>query len=444
MKRHYLSSVCSLVLLLLITQGCKKPKQVILTKEQQKKIQEQILTEAPELKLPLNTTFGKDIELLGIDGPTKPVRVGQKITLTYYWKALKDIRTPWKVFGHLESGGKRQILDHHPMGSLYPVTKWKAGQIIVDKQTFTLDKKLTGKSAVLWVGFFDEQAWSNKKENIRLPITQKGNASADKVNRANVFSLSLITTGKGQKPAPKAPSYGVRTRKSPIVIDGKLDDAAWRTAARTRAFLRTDANRGDGSLATHGKILADDTHIYFGFHLKDKDIASPFTNRDDTLWKADVIELFLDPGADGENYVELQVNPANTVFDAVFRSHRSPKWEEAAQNTTIGLESAVWLDGTLNKSDDEDKAWSVEIKIPFADLPGVEGKPSPTDKWTANFYRIDNKGPRQMSHQRTWSPVGGDFHKLKGAGTLTFPATRPTAPKAPAKEAAPAPASEEK
>ena len=130
-----------LILVLLATTGCKKPKTVVLTKEQQKEIDAHVLTEAPTPRLPLGIQFGEAVRLIGMDGPKGTVRAGQKIEITYYWEVLQPPGPQWKIFGHLESGGKRQILDHHPVRNLYPTGQWKAGQYVVDKQAFTLDRE---------------------------------------------------------------------------------------------------------------------------------------------------------------------------------------------------------------------------------------------------------------------------------------------------------------
>ena len=131
-----------------------------------------------------------------------------------------------------------------------------------------------------------------------------------------------------------------------------------------------------------------------------------------------------------ESYVELQANPGGVQFDAQFESHRRPQWKEAAANYSPNWKVAVALDGTLNQPEDTDRGWSVEMAIPFTDLPGVSTTPKQGERWEANLYRIDNKGPRNASFQRTWAPVGNDFHKLEGAGLIQFgkrpPASSPT------------------
>jgi hypothetical protein len=117
--------------------------------------------------------------------------------------------------------------------------------------------------------------------------------------------------------------------------------------------------------------------------------------------------------------VELQWAPNNAHFDALFTGHRQPEWPEAAKWSS-GQKHAVAIDGTLGDAT-ADKGWTVEASIPWKSL-GVT--PVAGMRLAANFYRIDDKGTHDLSHMGTWAPVGGDFHKLDGAGTLVLQAAR--------------------
>jgi hypothetical protein len=58
-----------------------------------------------------------------------------------------------------------------------------------------------------------------------------------------------------------------------------------------------------------------------------------------------------------------------------------------------GLKTAVHVEGTLNDPTDKDKAWTVEMAVPFAVLrecvPGKPERPSPGDQWRVNFSRVE-------------------------------------------------------
>lgn len=437
---------CGLVLAVVMHAGCSKPKKRILTKEQQRSIQDSILTTAPTLASPINANLSDKIRLLGVEvNPTKATP-GTEVTFTYYWEVLDVLEGEWKVFGHLERPGKRQLLDHHPVRDLYPIKDWGKGQIIKDEQKITLDKGFSNGEAILWVGVFNEQTWNEKQANDRLEIKNPNDVPHDKDNRIRAATLVI----EGSAAATTAPANGRRPRyiarqvEEKIEVNGKLDEEAWKSAPKTRTFVQPDGKPGNAAYATYAKVVYDETNVYVGFQVQDDDIRSTFENRDEPLWEQDVVEIYLDPDNDGKKYVELQVSPKNVIFDAVFESHRNPPWREAAA-ASLPIQSAVSVDGTVNEDGGDDKSWTVEIAIPFTAIPGVTAKPNTGTSWTINLYRIDNKGARDMAHQAVWAPVGGDFHNLTNAGDLTFAAamTRPATPPAPPAElpagAAPAP-----
>ena len=167
--------------------------------------------------------------------------------------------------------------------------------------------------------------------------------------------------------------------------------------------MRANGQAGSGSLATTAKWMYDATTLYIGFQLKDTDIHSPFTERDATLWKADVVEVFLRTLQEGDTYIELQANPGGARFDARFDGHRKPQWKEAAANYSPNGRSRFPWDGTLNQPEDTDRGWSIEMAIPFTELPkspgrrGPEnaGRPTPSDRYqqSAGMQHFSAPGP---------------------------------------------------
>ena len=74
----------------------------------------------------------------------------------------------------------------------------------------------------------------------------------------------------------------------------------------------------------------------------DSDIVNMKKARDEALWQEDVVEVYLDPGKDGRDYVEFQFAPTEMIFDAHFTAHRSPEWPLAAKRFNHeGLEVKV-------------------------------------------------------------------------------------------------------
>ena len=414
------------VVLGLAVAGCRQPKKLVLTTEQKERIEANLLKAAPEMKHPVGAELGEAIRLLGVDVDATTVKAGGKLEITYYWEVLKELHGDWKVFVHLEkSRQKRQILDHNAIGELYPIDRWKAGDIIRDVQRVTVDADFPAGPAELWIGVYDEGAWKSAQRNERLPVTAKGQARTDAESRVLGASLTIekgAAPAAGDKPKAVVPAQALTLKKAAAAptIDGTIADAEWANAVVTPLAWRPDARpyQGGGEASVRAQWDAD--NLYLAFQVKDADIASQFTARDDTLWKEDVVEVYLDPYGDEKDYLELQVAPTGAVFDAFFTEHRKPDWPEASKGFNVELKTAVALQGTLN-DDKPDTGWTVEMAIPLKSIPNLkEGSPKAGEAWKANFYRLDVNPKGAAPSQAVWSPAGGDFHNLGRAGTLTF------------------------
>jgi len=167
--------------------------------------------------------------------------------------------------------------------------------------------------------------------------------------------------------------------------------------------------------------------LYIAFECSDPDIWGTLTQRDASLWKEEVVEVFLDPDGDGENYAELEVSPNNTVVD--LKIVRLKPWKSELSWDIAGLKTAVQVKGTVNKREDVDEGWTVEIAIPWAsleDIPGATGGP-PEDgtSWRGNLYRIERPLGKDWVLM-AWSPVGRPaFHTPERFGILKFLSTPP-------------------
>jgi len=398
--------------LVLSSVSCHRPKKV-LTAQQRGEVERNLLEELPPDPdlIRLDANFEDKVTLLGYVLSADRLSPGdQPLTVTYYWRCDARVEGDMKIFVHLDSS-KRTTFDHYAISGLLPTSQWEPGQIIQDVQTIEVGRGYPEGTARLWVGFFDKTLWDERQENKRLILKDPGKGRKDKGDRLLVTTLWI---GRG---GPKSADVG---RADGITIDGALDEPAWQEAVASVGSLvkvkggKAAAGPGQGVKAG---FLWDDERLYLGIEVEDGDVKSRFTRRDAKLWTMDNAELFLRPSvAGGGPYIELQISPANVLFDAHFTAHRTPEWEEAAAALTMGVESAVTVDGTLNEPG-RDKGWTAELAIPFADLPGIEAAPAAGTRWTANLYRIsDGDGGDAL----TWVSVGGDFHELTGAGRISF------------------------
>jgi hypothetical protein len=232
---------------------------------------------------------------------------------------------------------------------------------------------------------------------------------------------------QGKAPLPTKRYVATKIAK-PIKIDGKLDEAAWKTAPSTGLFV--DTLTGNASpVSTEAKLLWDNQNLYIAFENADTDIWSTLTVRDDKLWTQEAVEVMIDADGNGKSYIELQVAPNGTIFDTYLPTYRKyedsidPKAKPYSWNSK--LKSAVKVDGTLNKRDDQDKGWAVEMALPLADVngldkPGVKLPPAVGDVWRANMFRLDSPKDKPQVAVGWNPPMVGDFHKLDRFGEIVF------------------------
>ncbi|HOC99287.1 MAG TPA: carbohydrate-binding family 9-like protein, partial [Myxococcota bacterium] len=443
-----LLSLAVVVAVISVAGACRRPARLVLSKDQQARIQESILDAAPTPEHVVNANFGDKVELIGVDMKPANPAPGQEVTVTWYWHCTRKVQDGWKVFVHLElPKGKRMGLDHVPVGELFPMDRWEPGQYVKYQMNFKIDAKQEVGRAVMWAGLFSVDLYNSRGTGERMIVVNRDQVKHDGENRVNVVEFQM-----NRSATPPAPD--TRLTVNPVigsapVIDGALDEEAWKGAARIVRLGDAFGKPISGEEGTSVMVMNDNDFIYFGISATDLSIEATLKNRDDQLWTEDVFEIYLDALLDGKNYLEIQVSPANVVFDALFESHRSPKWEDAAKHTVEGLVSAVKLDGTINKVDDIDRGWTMEVKIPVKSIPGLASI-SPGTTLRANFFRM-NMHQGRLGRAHAWGPGGRDFHDLEKMGVLEFstvvavagdkPLTEPAkaAPAAPTSEA-PAPA----
>ncbi len=207
----------------------------------------------------------------------------------------------------------------------------------------------------------------------------------------------------------------------PPVIDGLEDDTIWQQITPVDLKDNRSGNEtGDAAIITHVKSCYDDHTLYFFFLCSDPDIWTSFTQRDEHLWENEAVELFIDVDDEPETYVEIEVSPANVLFDSYIVDTLNIDVPKTALFNLKGIRTAVAVSGTLNERNDTDDHWTVEIAIPFADLVNENVQQVTTaTEIRINFYRLDeNQGMERMYY--AWSPTGGRFHKPSYFGRLVF------------------------
>ena len=213
----------------------------------------------------------------------------------------------------------------------------------------------------------------------------------------------------------------------PPVLDGRLDDPAWRRAVVIDHFPSFWNHTNPGPL-TRAWLLWDHDALYFAVRMTDKEMRSFGEKHNDQLWNGDVFELFFKPSADSPRYYEFEVNPKAALLELAIP--QAPfNFDKLAVEPPLGAVATVVVNGTLNQPGDVDRGWVVEGKIPWSAFAPSGGRPAPGAVWRFALCRYDY-GPDGTKPVLTSSaPLSQpDFHLTTDYGWLVF--QRPKQPRA--------------
>ena len=219
--------------------------------------------------------------------------------------------------------------------------------------------------------------------------------------------------------------YVVRRSTSTMVIDGQLMEADWQGAGLTEKFV-IYRDGTPTSLSTQAMLLWDDSYLYIAFICEDPDVWAEMKNRDDYLWNEEVVEIFCDPDGDGLNYIEIEVNPLETVLD-LFLDKAYYAGGNADFNWNLdGLKVAVSVDGTINDLHDIDTGWLCEVAVSFQELafaaPSKNFPPRAGDEWRLLLcrYNYERTGDKVIEIS-CWNQTDSrGFHVPSKFGRIIF------------------------
>jgi hypothetical protein len=383
---------------LLVAAGCVERSRGR-TEEEEREVRRSVTSTAPAPAHALGASFDGKIELLGYDVAPEILTPGRAAKVTWYWKCVRPLdEDGWRLFTHLSegTGAARENFDEEgTIRRLYPPSEWKAGEYVKDEQRVELPEDWAAHEAVFSVG-----VWRDEE---RLAV-KSGPHDAE-----NRVPVRVPTTARAPAPLPR---LRIPKAAGPLALDGNLDEADWARAARTGPFVNTMTGRRL-PFSTEAHVLWTSDAIWIGFDCEDHDLHSPFEKRDDHLWEADAVEVFLDPGGDGRNYYEIQVSPKNVLFDS-----RLPRYRQNQNDWQSHTRTGVHVDGTLD-DDEEDRGWRAEMSIPWSDLTDVpaplHSPPVAGDVWRANLFRMEWRD--ESIRGAGWSPPKKpDFHTLDRFG----------------------------
>lgn len=234
--------------------------------------------------------------------------------------------------------------------------------------------------------------------------------------------------------------YVCHRTTGPIAVDGGLDDDGWKDVPWTTDFVDIEGDkRPRPRLRTRVKMAWDDRYFYIAARLDEPHVWATLTEHDSVIFQDNDFEVFIDPDGDTHAYYEIEINALGTVWDLFLDKPYRAGGPARNDWEVPGLLKAVGIDGTLNDPGDTDRAWTVELAIPWEVLGKQANRPAPPgdgDQWRVNFSRVEwettlengryQKVPGKAEDNWVWSPQGViDMHRPSKWGYVQF-STQPT------------------
>jgi len=197
--------------------------------------------------------------------------------------------------------------------------------------------------------------------------------------------------------------------KQAPTIDGDLSDASWAVAPAMSAFTLVGGKQPAPKLTTV-RALFDLDRLYLAVECAEPDMAHLKAQprpRDGGAWNDDCVEIFLRPGSDETQYVQLVINAAGSADDY---GHITPAAKPVDWNPTWEAKAKALAQG-----------WQIELSIGFAELGATA--PKRGDVWGLKPGREDYTAAARTGEKTarlyTW-PAGTSYGGATGYGLLVF------------------------
>jgi len=239
------------------------------------------------------------------------------------------------------------------------------------------------------------------------------------------------------------PHYTAYKVKTPLNIDGRLGESEWQIVPRSQRFR----NLFSGATTIHdtrAAVLWDDKFLYVAYWIEEPNVQATLTERDSYIYQNNDVEFFI---AGQDAYYEFEINAYGTIYEVLFiweesfikggfdtvdvfnrnkagvRPFHGVGYKPHPRGRRIGfwnwdfpgLQSAVFVDGTINNDEDRDRGWMVELALPWSGMSALILRdnhslpPKDGDTWRMDFSRFNQykeAPPANDSGGWAWSPHG--------------------------------------
>ncbi len=195
---------------------------------------------------------------------------------------------------------------------------------------------------------------------------------------------------------------------TPLKIDGKLDEEAYRLVKPMGDFVQTEPRRGEPATEqTEVWIFFDNDTIYVGAKCydsapEDQWVANEMRRDNMNVVRNENIAIYFDTFYDHRNAFLFEVTPIGGIYDAYVTNERSPG------NTDY---QPVWY----RQAGRFDKGWTAEMAIPFRAL---RYSPGASQVWGVNVRRVVRWKNEESFIQRMMPNQGSVIFQISLGGTL--------------------------
>jgi len=218
-----------------------------------------------------------------------------------------------------------------------------------------------------------------------------------------VAPVLCLAAPQQTRPTEPVRSAVVTAVESEIVIDGVLDEAPWRQAAKIGDLVQRLPQAGaQPTEQTEVTLLYDADNLYIGIMCYDSEprrILASEMARDASLRADDRLEIVLDTFRDRSNAFYFSTNPAGALVDGLV----------FANGETNNDWDAIWI----VRTEQTDEGWSAEFAIPFKTLSFPAGE-------TVWGFNISRTIQRKLEENRwTGARFQTQFFQISEAGEIT-------------------------
>jgi len=198
--------------------------------------------------------------------------------------------------------------------------------------------------------------------------------------------------------------YPCHRLSSPVTLDGKLDEACWRTLPGQTGFRIAATERYATVRQSTFRMGWDDSALYVGAEFHEPEMGKLTPGEGKPTFFQDSVEIFL-----------LRKEPV------YFRLAVSAEGKLEGPTRYVGdMHSGrdVAESGCEARAARGEKTWSVEVRVPFTLL---GGRPSANDVWRGNLCRVARVAAGTGEELTTWSYLPrAHFHEYAQYNSIRF------------------------